>query len=48
MNQYLVQLFDQESGEWRTFLETNTSVRIISNKYVTKVVFETDDLEWNG
>lgn len=48
MKQYLVQLFDTETGEWMTFLETDTAIRVISNQYAPKVVFETDDPEWNG
>lgn len=45
---YEIEVFDSETGEWRMVYSTNYAVRVRSNQYVPKIVFETDDPEYNG
>lgn len=45
---YQVEVFNGETGEWEPAFDTDYAVRVRSNQYVPKIVFETDDPEYNG
>jgi len=45
---YKVQVFDPETSEFKTLTETTFTVRVVSTQYIEKVVFESDDPEYNG
>lgn len=45
---YSVKAFNPETGEFEKIFETNYSVRVLSDQYGEKVVFETDDPEYSG
>lgn len=45
---YTIQKFDTEAEEWVTVYATEAAIRVQSNRYADKTVFETDDPEWNG
>lgn len=46
--QYTVQRFNIDTEQWETVIETDESLRVLSNKFAQKTVFETDDPEFNG
>jgi len=45
---YSIQVFDPESGDFLTVFESDYTVRVLSDRYGQKVVFESDDHEFNG
>lgn len=45
---YEIEVFNPETGDWDLTFSTNCAIRVRSNQYVPKVVFETDDPEYNG
>jgi hypothetical protein len=45
---YAIQVFNPETGEFDTIRETHFTVRIVSRRVSEKVIFETDDEEYNG
>lgn len=45
---YSIEVFDPETGQFVLVYESDYAVRVSSNRYSPKVVFETDDAEYNG
>jgi hypothetical protein len=45
---YEIQVVNPETSQFETIHTTNFTVRVISNQYEKKTVFETDDPEYNG
>jgi hypothetical protein len=49
MTTYTIQAFDPETSEFKTIaISEGWTVRVLSDRYGKKVVFETDDPEYDG
>lgn len=45
---YTIRIFNPETGEMDVVITTDYTIQISSSKYNEKVIFETDDQEFNG
>lgn len=45
---YTISTYDAELDQWVPIHSTESTVRVTSDRYGEKVVFETDDPEWSN
>ena len=45
---YTINVLNPETGEFETIATTHLAVQIVSDQWVEKTIFETDDPEYNG